>query len=110
MEELNSVDVFEAIQERRSIRKFKHEPLPDNDLKKILEAGRLAPSGGNLQPWYFIVVKHQETKTALATAANNQTFIADADTIIVAISDPTASAAKLPYTLSSTRIPTSKTQ
>ena len=105
MEELNSVDLFKAIEERRSIRRFKHEPLRDTDLRKILEAGRLAPSGGNLQPWYFIVVRHQETKTALAAAADNQTFIADADTIIVALGDPAISAAKLPYTLSPTRIP-----
>jgi nitroreductase len=99
------VNLFKAIQERRSIREFKHEPLPDTDLKKILEAGRLAPSGGNLQPWYFIVVKHQETKTALATAADNQTFIAEADTVIVALGDPAISEARLPYSLSSTRIP-----
>jgi nitroreductase len=99
------VDLFKAIEERRSIRKFTHEPLPDSDLKKILEAGRLAPSGGNLQPWCFIVVRHQETKTALAIAADNQKFIAEADTIIVALGDPAVSASKLSYKLSSTRIP-----
>jgi nitroreductase len=99
------MDLFKAIQERRSIRKFKHDPLRNTDLKKILEAGRLAPSGGNLQPWYFIVVRQQETKTALAAAADNQTFIADADIVVIALGDPAVSAGKLPYTLSSTRIP-----
>ena len=105
MEELNPLDLFKAIHERRSIRKFKREPLRDTDLRKILEAGRLAPPGGNLQPWYFIVVRHQETKTTLAAAADDQMFVADADTVIVALSDPAISAAKLPYELSSTRIP-----
>jgi len=57
----------------------------------ILEAGRLAPSAGNRQPWRFIVVKNLERKRALAKAADNQTFIADAGVIIVALSDPEAS-------------------
>ena len=51
------MDLFKAIEKRRSIRKFKPEPVAKDDLKKILEAGRLAPSGGNRQPWYFIVVR-----------------------------------------------------
>jgi len=98
------VDLFEVIERRRSIRKFKPFPIPEEDLKKILEAGRLAPSGGNRQPWQFIIVRASETKRALAAAANNQLFIADADTVVVALGDPKASA-KLPYPLSSTRIP-----
>lgn len=73
-------------------------------MKEILEAGRLAPSGGNLQPWYFIVVKPRN-QNSIGTAANNQTFIADANTAIVALGDPASSASKLPYKLSSTRIP-----
>ena len=97
------MDLFEVIEKRRSIRKFKPKLVPKKDLKKILEAGRLAPSGGNRQPWYFIVVKDPETKGALATVANNQKFIADADTVIVALGDP-GTTTKLPYKLSSTRI------
>ncbi|MEM2336289.1 MAG: nitroreductase family protein [Candidatus Bathyarchaeia archaeon] len=99
------MDLFEAVKKRRSIRKFKPNLIPNEDLKKILEAGRLAPSGGNRQPWYFIVVREGETKKALATAANNQMFIANADAVIVALGDPKASPVKLPYTLSATRIP-----
>lgn len=96
--------MFEAVEKRRSIRKFKPKPVKKKDLKRILEAGRLAPSGGNRQPWSFIVVRKLETKKALSTAANNQKFIADADTIIVALSDPGTSPKALPYRLSSTRI------
>jgi nitroreductase len=85
------MDVLEAIRTRRSIRKFRPKPIPDEKLKTILEAGRLAPSAGNRQPWFFVVVKDPERKKALAMAAGNQTFIADAGVIIVALGDPEAS-------------------
>lgn len=99
------MDLFEVVEKRRSIRKFQPKPVATEDLRRILEAGRLAPSGGNSQPWYFVVVRHPETKKALAMAADNQMFVADADTVIAALGDPTISAAELPYELSSTRIP-----
>jgi nitroreductase len=85
------MDVFEAIRIRRSIRKFRPKPIPDEKLEMILEAGRLAPSAGNRQPWRFVVVKDPERKRTLAKAADNQTFIADAGVIIVALGDPEAS-------------------
>lgn len=98
------MDMFEAIEKRRSVRKFKPEPVKEEDLRKILEACRLAPSGGNRQPWYFIITRDIETKRALSIAANNQKFIADAGAVIVALGDPSASA-KMSYTISTTRIP-----
>jgi nitroreductase len=49
--------VAEAIEKRRSIRKFKPDPVPDELINQILEAGRLAPSGTNRQPWRFQVIK-----------------------------------------------------
>jgi nitroreductase len=85
------MDLFETVEKRRSIRKFKPNPIPDRDLKKILEAGRLAPSGGNRQPWSFIVVRKPETKKKLAAVANLQRFIADADTVLIALGDPAVS-------------------
>jgi nitroreductase len=85
------MDLFEAVEKRRSIRKFKSTPIPSENLKKILEAGRLAPSGGNRQPWSFIIVRNPETRKALSIAANLQRFIAEADTVIVALGDPDAS-------------------
>jgi nitroreductase len=85
------MDLFEAVEKRRSIRKFKTDPVPVEDLKKILEAGRLAPSGGNHQPWSFVVVRDSETKKALANAANLQRFIADAGIVLVALGDPSVS-------------------
>jgi len=85
------MDVFEAIRTRRSIRKFRPKPIPDEKLEMILEAGRLAPSAGNRQPWRFVVAKDSERKRILAKAADNQMFIADAGVIIVALGDPEAS-------------------
>jgi nitroreductase len=52
--------VEKVILERRSIRAFKKEPLPDFMIRRILEAGRFAPSAGNSQPWKFIVVNSPE--------------------------------------------------
>ena len=49
--------VEKVIMERRSIRNFKKEPVPDNLIRRVLEAGRFAPTAGNAQPWKFIVVK-----------------------------------------------------
>ena len=95
------MDLFEAIEKRRSIRKFKPGQVREEDLKKILQAGRLAPSGGNRQPWCFIIVRDSETKNALAIASNDQKFVAEADTVIVALGD---SGAYLKASTSSTRI------
>jgi nitroreductase len=52
--------VERTIMERRSIRRFKKDPIPDNMIRRILEAGRFAPSAGNCQPWKFIVIKSPE--------------------------------------------------
>jgi nitroreductase len=54
------VNTYEAIAQRRSIRKFKDSPVPDEVLERILHAATLAPSGKNRQPWRFIVVREDE--------------------------------------------------
>jgi nitroreductase len=60
------IDEFQELaRKRRSIRKFKPDPVPDEYIEKILEAARWAMSGGNGQPWQFIVIKDQETKKKL---------------------------------------------
>jgi nitroreductase len=81
---------FEVIEKRRSIRKFKQYDIPDDDLEKMLEAARLAPSAENSQPWRFIVVKDQKMKELLARPSP-QTFIADANAIVVVLGDPSVS-------------------
>lgn len=79
--------MIEAIKHRRSIRKFENKPIEDEKLNKILEAARLAPSGSNQQPWFFIIVKDDIVKQELAVATNNQMWIALAPLVIVAVAD-----------------------
>ena len=59
-------EYLELVRTRRSIRRFKPDPIPDEHVNKILEAGRWAMSGANGQPWEFIVVKNPETKKKMA--------------------------------------------
>ena len=69
-ETYNLVDAtMKVIQDRRSIRQYTAEPVSDQDLDMILEAGRQAPSGENAQPWRFIIVKDAETRKRLGTLA-----------------------------------------
>lgn len=77
----------EAIEKRRSIRKFKSEPVPDEYINELLDAARLAPSGCNAQPWRFRIVKEKEQKLQLAEAAYKQMFIADAPVVLVCCAD-----------------------
>ena len=60
------MDVLEAIKARRSIRKYKTDPLDDKTLETVLEAARWAPSWANTQCWRFIVVRDSEVKSKLA--------------------------------------------
>ena len=60
-----SMPLGEAIYSLRAIRRLKPDPLPDADLKEILEAAIRAPNGGNQQPWHFIVVKKPELRQQL---------------------------------------------
>jgi nitroreductase len=59
------MDVLEAIRTRRSVRRFTAEPVSEQDLEKILEAARWAPSWVNVQPWRIIVVRDPQRKKAL---------------------------------------------
>src|SRR4030042_63677 len=86
------MDVFEAIKNRRSIRKYLPENIPKEKLETVLEAARLAPSAANRQPWRFVIVQNEDKKQALAQAANNQMFVKDATAIVVAIGDTDISA------------------
>ena len=71
---------MKAIADRRSIREYTQEPVSEEDLRKILEAGRLAPSGENAQPWRFIVIKDAATRKklgALGGGGSNRRFTAE---------------------------------
>jgi len=77
----------EAIGRRRSIRKFKPDPVPDECIAELLESARLAPSGCNAQLWRFKVVRQPDERMLLAMAACNQMFIAQAPVVIVCCAD-----------------------
>ncbi|HEV2711789.1 MAG TPA: nitroreductase family protein, partial [Gaiellaceae bacterium] len=50
------MDTFLAIASRREVREYDGRPIPDEVVRRILDAGRLSGSGGNRQPWRFVVV------------------------------------------------------
>lgn len=79
-----NIGVMTAIKMRRSIRHYKDLPVEDEKLDKVLEAGRLAPSAGNLQEWKFIVIRDKTAREELAIAACNQKFVSEAPVVIVA--------------------------
>ncbi len=81
------MDVKEAIKKRRSIRRFKPDPIPEEKIRLLLESARLAPSGTNTQPWRFIIVKDNDTKKKLQEAAHNQRHVKSAPVIIVCCAD-----------------------
>jgi len=81
------LDVFEAIKTRRSIRAFTEEEVSDEEIEKILDAARWAPSAGNIQPWIFVIVRDPKRKRRLSEAALNQLFIEEAPVVIVVCAD-----------------------
>lgn len=83
-------DILELISSRKSVRKYLDKHIPDEDLRKILEAGRLAPSWMNVQCWKFILVKKQETKDLLSELSIGQPQVKNADAVIVCVADTQA--------------------
>jgi nitroreductase len=81
------MDVFCAIKKRRSIRKFTSESLSEHQIEQLMEVARLAPSGCNVQPRRFLVVKDKQLKQKLCEAAFNQKFVEEAPIVIVCCGD-----------------------
>jgi nitroreductase len=79
------MEALEAIQKRRSVRKFTGEIVPREDLEKIVDAGRLAATGSNRQPWEFIVVTDREMIDKLTVAGK---WMRQAGAIIAVVLDP----------------------
>jgi nitroreductase len=84
------MDVFEAIQERRSIRNYQDKPVEREKLERILEAGRLAPSAKNVEPWHFIAVTDAQKRKALSGGTWAK-FLSQSPLVIVACGDKKAS-------------------
>jgi nitroreductase len=62
-------ETLALLKERRSIRRYKTDPVPDEMLAQVLEGGRWAPSASNRQPWTFVVVRDEVVRRALAEYA-----------------------------------------
>lgn len=78
--------LLEAIQSRRSIRKFKPDPIPEDYIKELIEAGILAPSGTNLQPTRYVVIKSKDARAKL-NECTSLPFVAAAPVIIACCVD-----------------------
>jgi nitroreductase len=79
------MEALEAIQKRRSVRKFTGDIVPREDLEKIVDAGRLAATGSNRQPWEFIVVTDREMIDKLTVVGQ---WMKKAGAIIAVVLDP----------------------
>jgi nitroreductase len=60
------METWDAIRARRNVREYTDQPIPREDLERLLEAGRRAPSASNRQPWNFVVVTDRDQLTELA--------------------------------------------
>ena len=79
------MEFYDTIEKRRSVRSFRDESINEDSLKKILEAARTAPSANNAQDYKFVVVRNADKRQALAMAAMEQSFIAEAPILIAAV-------------------------
>ena len=75
---------IEQILTRRSIRKYKNEPVSEEVLNNILEAGRRSPSATNMQPWHFVIARDQKAKEACSFGGFNR-FTRDASFVVVGL-------------------------
>jgi len=81
------MDALEAIRNRRSIRRYTGEKIPQADLETIVDAARLAPTGNNKQPWNFIVVTEESMINQLKIASE---WMDRAGAIIAVVMDPSS--------------------
>jgi nitroreductase len=86
------MDTLKCIRTRREVRDYLDKPVPQDALQKILEAGRLAPSSKNSQPWHFIVIRDKETLRKISELTPTGPHIAKAPLAIAVLMD----CAKLP--------------
>ena len=89
------LELNEAIKQRRVVRKFLPDPIPDDALYKIIDSARWAPSPFNTQPWEFIIIRNQETLKKLGQAAPTAQYLADAPMAIAVVILPIK--AKYPF-------------
>ena len=77
------MEVFEAVRTVLAVRNYKETPVPQDAVRRIVEAGRLSGSAMNGQPWHFIVVEEKDTLKQLGSMARTGPYIAQAPLAIV---------------------------
>jgi len=82
------MNIQECIRTRRSIRKYRGGTVDWDKISEILDAGRFAPSAGNIQNWKFVVVRNDKGREKLAEAAFDQEWMIDAPVHIVVVGEP----------------------
>ncbi len=80
---MREMDVFDAVRTMLAIRRYQDRPVPEEVVRRILEAGRLSASARNAQPWHFIVVQNRETLRRLGELARTGPYIAQAPLAVV---------------------------
>jgi nitroreductase len=79
--------ILSIVKARRSVRRFESRPLPEGAEQRLLEALVWAPSGGNAQPWHFVLVRSEQARRALSESALSQRFVAEAPLVVVVCAD-----------------------
>jgi nitroreductase len=83
------MDVFDAVRTLLAVRSYQDKPVPEEVIRRVLDAGRLTASGMNSQPWHFIVIQDRDTLRQLGTMARTGPYIAQAPAAIVVAIDKT---------------------
>jgi nitroreductase len=83
------VDVFEAVRTLLAVRRYQDRPVPEDAIRRVLEAGRLTASGMNRQPWHFVVVQNRDTLRQIGAMVPSAPYIAQAPLAIVVAVDRT---------------------
>jgi nitroreductase len=87
MQSVTELTAARAAESRHSVRRFKPDPVPTEDVREILRLTSLAPSAFNVQPWRFVVVADADTRARLRVAARGQAQVTAAPMVIVLYSD-----------------------
>lgn len=77
------METLEAIRTKRAVRQYTDEPVPEETIEMILNAGRLAQSSKNTQPWHFVVLRDRERLRALAECGRYADHVADSAFTVV---------------------------
>ena len=81
-------DILNLLKSRRSIRKYRNQPVEEEKIQKCLEAARWAPSASNKQPWEFIIVKDEQTRKKLSDIHPYAKFVAESPVVLVPLTNP----------------------